>query len=243
VPHVGLVETRRPPNNYMNVPLLDGILAGISRLSDDGCRVVVLRSEGKHFSAGRDFSAPRLPGDTPEDMYQRAASLYESSLPVVAEIQGGAIGAGLGLAALADFRVAAPRAYFWANFVRLGSHPGFGLTATLPTLIGHRHAAWMFSTGERVNAETALGWGLVDQVVPEEELSATSLALAVQIAALPPEALAAVRATMRSSTSFEAFRAATRHEAAEQARLRRRAAASEPDAPDNLGGAHDKEKP
>src|SRR5262249_25347199 len=150
-----------------------------------------------------------------------------SPLPIVAEVQGGAIGAGLGLAVVADFRIVGPRAYFWANFVRLGTHPGFGLTATLPALLGRQRARWMFSTGERVDAETALRWGLADRVVPEEEWHAASIELAAQLAAVPPEALAALRRTMRPQESSERFQAATWHEAAEQARLRRSPIGSE----------------
>lgn len=225
-PHVGVVETRRPPNNYMNVQLLDGVLESIETLVEEGCRVVVLRSQGKHFSAGRDFSAPRLPGDMPEDLYERAARLFDSPIPIVAEIQGGAIGAGLGLAAIADFRVVSPRAYFWANFVRLGTHPGFGLTFTLPAIIGRQRARWMFSTGERVNAQTALEWGLADVVASEEELHTSSVEFASKLAAADPDALESLRHTMCPSHSSERFRAATRHEAGEQARLRQIRASS-----------------
>src|ERR1700759_419104 len=85
---VGVVEWRRPPNNYVDVALLDGVLDGIVSLTAAGCRVVVLRSEGKHFCAGRDFSVPRSGGDEPSDTYDRAARLFEVNVPVVAQVQG-----------------------------------------------------------------------------------------------------------------------------------------------------------
>jgi 2-(1,2-epoxy-1,2-dihydrophenyl)acetyl-CoA isomerase len=218
--HVGVVEIRRPPNNYLSVPVLDGVLEGIDTLVGEGCRAVVLRSDGKHFSAGRDFSASRLPGDAPEDMYERAARLFASPVPIVAEVQGAAIGAGLGLAAIADFRVVSQRAYFWANFVRLGTHPGFGLSLTLPGIVGQQRARWMFSTGHRVNAETALQWGLADRVVPATEMKAAGVELAAELAAVSPAALSALRRTLRTQEAHKSFLAATRHEAGEQARLR-----------------------
>ena len=120
---------------------------------------------------------------------------------------------------MADFRIASPDARFAANFVKLGFHPGFGLTHTLPRLIGPTKAELMCLTGRRVKAEDGLAWGLVDEVVPLEDLRAAALRLAQEIAENAPLALIATRKTLRGDLAA-AVRAQTDVEAAEQGWLR-----------------------
>src|SRR6266446_2973407 len=98
------------------------------------------------------------------------------------EIHRPAVGGGLGLALVADFRVVSPEARFSANFVKIGIHPGFGLTYTLPRLIGYQRANLMFLTGRRVTGEEALAWGLADLLVEQERLRAAATELAAEIA-------------------------------------------------------------
>jgi len=141
--------------------------------------------------------------------------LFSTELPIVAAVQGAAIGAGLGLALVADFRVAAPEARFAANFVKLGFHPGFGLTHTLPRLIGRQNAARMFLTGERFDAEAALKMGLADEVAPLDQLLARAHALAASIAENAPLAVRSTRKTLRGDLAA-AVRAQTDHEFVEQ---------------------------
>src|SRR5580692_3271265 len=113
--HVATAEIRRPPDNFFDAGLIEA-LAGCYQWADQsGARAIVLCSEGKNFCAGADFtgrsSARRIGGsDGPSDLYQQALRLFESPLPVVAAVQGAAVGGGLGLACSADFRVAGPRA-------------------------------------------------------------------------------------------------------------------------------------
>jgi enoyl-CoA hydratase/carnithine racemase len=140
----------------------------------------------------------------------------------VAAIQGAAVGAGLGLALVADFRVAAPEARLSANFVKLGFHPGFGVSFTLPKLIGPQKAALMCLTGRRIKAEEALAWGLVDNVVPMETLRETALALAREVAENAPLAVEATRATLRADLAGQ-VRAQTDKEFAVQSALRKTA--------------------
>ena len=142
-----------------------------------------------------------------------------TSKPVIAAVQGAAVGAGLGLALVADFRIASPEARFAANFVKLGFHPGFGLTHTLPRTIGQQKADLMFLTARRIKADEALTWGLVDQVVPSSDLLATAQALAAEIAENAPLAVVATRKTLRGALAA-AVRAQTNHEHAEQTVLR-----------------------
>jgi enoyl-CoA hydratase/carnithine racemase len=104
---------------------------------------------------------------------------------------------------------------FAANFTKLGFHPGFGLTFTLPRLIGVQHAADMFLTGRRVKAEEALAWGLIDQLVAADKLMATASALAAEIAANGPLAVRSTRQTLRAGLA-EGVKAATDVEFIEQ---------------------------
>ncbi|MCA3708482.1 MAG: enoyl-CoA hydratase/isomerase family protein, partial [Phenylobacterium sp.] len=153
------------------------------------------------------------------DLYTQAVRLFSVETPIVAAVQGAAVGAGLGLALVADFRIASPEARFTANFVKLGFHPGFGLTHTLPRVIGEQRANLMFLTGRRVKPEEALAWGLVDEVVPQADLLDAAKALAAEIAENAPLAVVATRKTLRAGLAA-AVRAQTDHEHGQQTILR-----------------------
>ena len=152
-------------------------------------------------------------------LYREGVRLFRAKKPVVAAVQGAAIGGGFGLALTADFRVAAPEARFAANFVKLGIHPGFGLTVTLPKLIGAQAANLMFLTGRRVKGEEALDLGMVDQIAPLADVREQARLLAAEIAENAPLAVLSVRATMRQGLA-EQVAAATDHELSEQQWLR-----------------------
>ncbi len=214
--HVAWVELRRPPHNFFDVALIAALaetFEAIDRETDLRC--IVLAAQGNSFCAGADFSRAT---EKPGDLYASAARLFATQKPIVGAIQGPAIGGGLGLALVPDFRIVAPQARFAANFVKLGIHPGFALTSTLPRLIGIQKAAMLLYTGRRINAEEALNWGLVDQIAPAADLRDAAMALANEIAEAAPLAVTATRATLRAGLA-EAFKAQTTHEAAEQARL------------------------
>ena len=218
--HVGTLEIRRPPNNFMDAQLIAGIADGLEHLqTDPSCRAVVLRSQGKHFSAGRDFSKPRGEGDSAAELYGHATRIVATELPIVAAVQGAAVGGGLGLALAADFRVATPRTRFVCNFARLGFHHGFGLTVTLPAIVGQQRAREILFTGARVAGEDGAAMGLCDRLVPEEGLHEDAQAFAAEIAASAPLAVRSIRATMRRGF-LEQFRAATERECREQEWLR-----------------------
>lgn len=222
--HVATVTFSRPPNNHVSVDLMRDLADTLEALDKDGVtRAVVLASEGKPFCAGADLVAPDgiggsgMGGIAP--LYDQAVRLFSIETPIVAAVQGAAVGAGLGLALVADFRVAAPEARFSANFVKLGFHPGFGLTHTLPRLIGQQRANLMFLTGRRVKAEDGLAWGLVDEVVPLDQLLPAAKALALEIAENAPLAVVATRKTLRGDLA-KAVREQTNHEHGEQSILR-----------------------
>ncbi len=219
--HIGVVELCRPPDNFFSVEMVARAADALEAFDlDDDVRAVVLCAQGKHFSAGADFSAPAGGvASTTEDLYAAAVRLFRTRKPIIAAIQGAAIGGGLGLALAADFRVAAPEARFSANFARLGFHQGFGLSVTLPRLVGEQVAAELLYTGRRVGGDEAVALGLADRLAPLASVRNAAFSLAADIAASAPLAVESIRATLRGDLA-DRVAAATDHEAAEQARLR-----------------------
>ena len=215
---VATAEIRRPPDNFFDVGLIASLADGYDWATSLGARAIVLCSEGKHFCAGADFwsSANFAAAGGARRLYDEAIRLFESPLPVVAAVQGAAVGGGLGLACSADFRVAGPSARFTANFARLGLHQGFGLTVTLLPIVGQQRAWDMLYTGRRVSGDEALSAGLVDRLADQPRTAAHELA--AQLAESAPLAVASIRATMRAGL-VEQVRAAMDHELAEQQKL------------------------
>jgi enoyl-CoA hydratase/carnithine racemase len=227
---VALIEIRRPPNNFFDIALIREIAGALEALDEDTCRAVVLAAQGKAFCAGANFGdgsalneAGRMPGEpgqgTTGHLYIEAIRLFRTKKPIVAAVHGAAVGGGLGLALVADFRVTCPEARFCANFTRLGFHPGFGLTTTLPEVIGKTNAALMFYTSRRVTGEEAHRMGLADVLVAQDQVRSAAQELAAEIAENAPLGLIATRATMRAGLA-DRVRVATEHELAEQTRLR-----------------------
>ena len=217
--HVATVEIHRPPNNFFDTTLIRGIADTYDQLDDDlECRVIVLCAEGKHFCAGADFSGHTGRDGSPRDLYEQAIRLFRARTPVVAAVQGAAIGGGLGLALSADFRVASGSSRFAANFSQLGFHPGFGITATLPRVVGQQKALEWLLTGERFDGQRAHTAGLVDELAADGEVRSAAVRFAGRIAASAPQALTSIRATMRAGLA-DAVAAATAHELNEQTRL------------------------
>ena len=227
--HVAVAEIGRPPNNFFDADLI-GSLADAYEWAEAeaGARAIVLCSAGKHFSAGADFTGrsgrprPAGAGEGAAELYAQAARLFQARLPVVAAVQGAAVGGGLGLACSADFRVASPAARFWANFARLGLHHGFGLSVTLPAIVGQQHATVMLYTGRRVGGDEAARLGLADLLADPAELRAAAHGLAAEIAAAAPLAVRSIRSTLRAGLA-ERVREAMAAELAEQDQLRRTA--------------------
>ena len=226
--HVAIVSFARPPHNFADLPLIEAIGAAFDDAdADREVRAIVLRSEGRVFCAGADLANANpvadgaLAGER-NPFYVAAARLFGVAKPVVAAVQGAAVGAGLGLALVADFRVAAPEARFAANFVQLGFHPGFGISAVLERVVGKQKAALMLLTGRRVAGEQAGAWGLADAVVPVDRVTAEALALAHEIAGGAPLAVQATRRTTRGDLR-DLVERQTDHELAQQAWLQKTA--------------------
>lgn len=226
VDHVATVEIRRPPNNFFDYELirdLADIYEGLDAEPD--CRAIVLCSKGRHFCAGADFSAREKWSRERMDeqaakVYVEAVRVFSCTRPVIAAVQGAAVGGGLGLALSADFRIACDRSRFVANFAQLGIHQGFGVSITLPRLVGQTRAARMLYTGARIKGEEAVRIGLADDLVDDSDVRSKALDLAAEIAGAAPLAVGSIRTTLRQGLA-DAVRKATDRELAEQSRLRR----------------------
>jgi enoyl-CoA hydratase/carnithine racemase len=226
---VAVISFERAPRNYFTPELIGALAGALEDLASDGrTRAVVLRGEGRHFCAGADFSASResSAGDEAdldvEALYGHAIRVFAQPLPVVAQLQGAVIGGGLGLALAADFRVAAEGTRLAANFAKLGIHHGFGLSVTLPRLVGEQRALDLLLTGRSVRAPEALGLGLIDAIAPAEEVSAAAVKQAAALAANAPLAVRAIRQTLRAGL-VDQIREAVEREAEEQRKLFRTA--------------------
>ena len=188
-------------------------------------------SQGKSFCAGANFGdGSRVQADGSvegalnrvgiDHLYVEAVRLFAAGKPVVGAIQGAAIGGGLGLCLVPDFRVGCPEARFAANFTRLGFHPGFGLTVTLPRVIGQQKANLMFLTSRRIKGEEAAAWGLLDVLTTLAQVRETAWNLAREIATNAPLGVTSTRATLRHGLADQ-VRAATDRELEQQTRLRK----------------------
>ena len=230
--YVSTVEIQRPPHNFFDHSLI-GQIADALTVADNNpdCRAIVLAAQGKSFCAGANFGTGNDDNPGSQDfteegfrnttgiLYREAARLFGSTKPIIGAIQGAAIGGGLGLSLVPDFRVVCPEARFGANFVKLGIHQGFGISVVLPRLVGQQTANLMLLTGRRISGQQAIDLGLADIITDKDNLRAEAHKLAQEIAENAPLALLSVRATMRDGLA-EAVAEATEHELAEQQRLR-----------------------
>ncbi len=215
--HVGIVEMADPPHNFLSVGQVAAVADALEAFAADvNIRAAVLCAEGRSFCAGANFGGGGA-GDS-GDLYAGAARLFEIAIPFVAAVQGPAVGGGLGLALTANFRVTCPEARYSANFVKLAIHQGFGLSETLPALVGQQTAAMMLLTGRRIKGDEAVDLGLADMLATLDDVREAAIDFAAEIASGAPLAIRSINATLRDGLA-DRVRAATKHEAAEQAKL------------------------
>lgn len=222
--NIAMIELRRPPHNYFDVALLTQIADALESIdNNETVRCTVLVAQGKSFCAGANFGVSvggnGVRVNTAPALYAQALRVFACRKPIVAGVQGAAIGGGLGLALAADFRVTCPEARFAANFTRLGFHPGFGLTVTLPELVGRNTAELMFYTSRRLSGTEAVAKGLANVLVEADQLKEKTIELANEIASCSPLGLLATRETVRAGL-VERVRRAVERELQEQTRLR-----------------------
>ena len=209
---VATVELNRPEAlNAWNLQLgtdLREALEGVA--ADDAVRAVLLTGAGRAFSSGADLAETRdgVSDSTDEegnfDLSKRLRERYHPIIhavrdmpkPVVSAVNGPAAGIGCSLALSADLIVAAHSSYFLLAFVNIGLVPDGGSTAFVPARIGLARAAEMMMLGERVSADTALDWGLVNKVVPDESLLGESRALVERLAKGPTRSYAGSKALL-----------------------------------------------
>ena len=207
---VAQCEIDRPPNNFFDLNLIRDMADCFDDLDgDSNCRAIVLCSNGKHFCAGANFATADQTAegdvlaaesaDQRNPIYQEAVRLFGNKKPVIAAVQGAAVGGGLGVAMMADFTVVCETTRLTANFVKLGFTPGFGLTHTLPRAIGTQKSHLMFYTGRRIDGRTALDWGAADIFAGIHEVREKAIELAREIAVNAPLALISLREQLRSN--------------------------------------------
>jgi enoyl-CoA hydratase/carnithine racemase len=229
---VATIEIRRPPHNFFDMELIREIADACEALdNDDACRAVVLAAQGTAFCAGaklgdgadvQEVLVKKAQAGRTSHLYIEAVRLFRTRKPIIGAIHGAAVGGGLGLALVPDLRVTCREARFCANFTRLGFHPGFGLTVTLPALIGPSKAALMFYTSRRFSGEDAFAMGLADVLVPQADVRKAAQDLASEIAHSSPLGVLATRATLRAGLA-DRVRAATDIELEKQTALRQTA--------------------
>ena len=176
---------------------------------DMDVRCVILTGAGRAFSAGGDVkamrdksgtfggSAPAISDGYRENIHKMLRALYSLRVPVIAAVNGPAIGLGCDVACLADIRIASEKAKFGVTFLKLGIIPGDGGTWILPRVIGMSRASELFYTGDVIDAATAQDWGLVSRVVAHDDLLSEAAALAQKVAAMPPHALRHAKTLLR----------------------------------------------
>jgi len=190
--------------NALHPDMLVEMVDAIERLADaHSVRVFVLTGAGRAFSAGADLTPPPGGGGSGnnaihETHYNRLLTrLVELACPVIASVNGPAVGAGCLLALLSDFVIADRSAYFLQAFVNIGLVPDFGATWVLPRLIGPARATQMLMLGEKLPAERAAEWGLIYRAVDGSDLAAETLALAQRLASGPTLAYGMIRQGIR----------------------------------------------
>ena len=238
-------------NAISDLPMIEALLDALDRANTDpASRVIILTGTGKAFSSGGNIKKMGAAGGLSDPLPARTRLGYRHGIqrlpmameameiPVIAAVNGPAIGAGCDLTCMCDIRVAGEAALFAESFVRLGIVPGDGGAWLLPRIVGFSKASEMALTGDMVDAQEALKIGLVSQVVPDDALMETARTVARKIAAHPTHAVRMTRRLLREScnqslasvlelsAAFQALAHATAdHEEAVQAFISRRSPA------------------
>jgi enoyl-CoA hydratase/carnithine racemase len=204
-------ETRNPCSDP---DIVEGLVAVLERLNADmAVRVAILTGAGTAFSSGGNLKrmgqpggglADRVPAQTRRNYQagiQRLPLAFEAvEVPIIAAVNGPAIGAGLDLACMADIRIASESARFAESFVKIGIVPGDGGAFLLPRVVGFSKASEMSLTGDMIDAREALACGLVSRVVPDAELMPAARAMAERIAVNPPHTVRLTRRLLREAS-------------------------------------------
>ena len=195
--------TRPASLNALNPELVDGLREAALALPAEGARCLLLTGEGRAFSSGADLAGAGLPEDVGATLEAHFNPLMETlaalPVPVVTAVNGVAAGAGCSLALAGDLILAGRSAYFLQAFINIGLVPDAGANWLLPRFVGRARAMEMMMLGERVPAETALAWGLVNRVTEDAVLAEEAMDLAQRLAAMPTRALGLIRRLARET--------------------------------------------
>jgi len=194
-------QKRNALNDAMYATLADALEAAET---DPDIRVVLLLADGESFTAGNDIAEFATPGASPVNVFRFLQALARATKPLLAAVQGKAVGIGTTLLLHCDYVVLAEDAVLITPFVNLGLVPEAGSSLLLPARIGHARAYAMFALGEPVAAPQAFAWGLANKIVPNAELGPAIAAVAHRLAALPPDALRATKQLMRQAARITA---------------------------------------
>lgn len=206
--HVAILTLNRPEVlNALNRTMVDEIDAAADLIARDrDIRVVVLTGAGKHFAAGADINdmAQMVPEEARAFAFSSTFNKVENlPQPVIAAVQGYALGAGFEMALAADIRLAGSSARFGLPEINLGIMPGAGGTQRLPRLIGSAQAKELIFLGHNIDATTALELGLVNRVVADEELLGEAVKMALKMAAKPPVAVTMAKRTVNTGLNMD----------------------------------------
>ncbi len=216
---IATVTLNRPENrNSMTPDILSGLGTAVAEIrADRSVRCAIITGRGKSFCAGADFkdraeegddAAVLQPHERTYGIYANFLSLLDIEVPVIAAMQGHAIGGGLGLAVVCDLRVANSEARYGANFVRLGLHPGMAMTYLLPRLMGVPRAVEFMLTGRIVSGTEAADAGLVHYAVEPDQVLEKSLELAREIASSAPLAVRWTKKSIYNGLNWDPAKAA-----------------------------------
>lgn len=252
---VATITLNRPSRrNALNQHMLSALDAAVARLAaDDSVRVIVLTGAGNSFCSGVDTdelvggtnTGPHTPGSGGAEALRQGfslshriiLSLFNVEKPVIAAIDGPAVGAGLDLACACDLRIASPTARFSAAYIKVGLFPGYGGVWFYPRLFGMSRAAEMMLTGDFLSAEQALEAGFLNRLVPQQDLQKEAESLAARIAAGPPIAVRLAKTMMHRSLGVDLATSLDMSAAAESITL------SSADHAEGMAAARDKRKP
>ncbi|GAA0181440.1 enoyl-CoA hydratase-related protein [Clostridium sediminicola] len=209
---IASIKLNSPKNlNALDEPILDDLMVALDMCAEDeAVKVVVISGEGKSFSAGGDIgmmlkgleSGEQKLGASVRKVGIAALKIRNLRKPVIASVHGPVAGAGFNFALLCDFRIAAENSKFIQAFVNIGLVPDMGGTFLLTRMLGAARATELIMTGRPVSAEEALSLGLVNQVVPLENLEETTLKFAQKLSNLPSIALGKMKALVNRAAFF-----------------------------------------
>jgi enoyl-CoA hydratase len=206
---VAVLRIDRPEAmNSLNAQVLSELNAGLDAVeSDPEIKAIIITGEGKAFVAGADIAFMHgLDEESGYDFGRLGQQVFRRietmEKPVIAAVNGFALGGGCELAMACDIRIASDRAKFGQPEVGLGIIPGYSGTQRLPRLVGKGKAMELILTGNIITAETAGSIGLVDQVVPQESLMDEALAMARKIAGNGPVAVAYAKKAIQQGTEL-----------------------------------------